>query len=172
MPSIIVFGATGFVGVPTIKALKAAHPSWSVTAYVRPSKSAESVRSSLRVDSVETGDFTDFEKIKSLSKEHDVAFNAGSSFTPDVVTAIVAGFKEKPGPAKGKLIHISGAGNFIDFGTTGDFNPESKVWDVSVSSDGSVDESLITGNRTATKMTLRASRSRCSMGHRTPCEYS
>jgi nucleoside-diphosphate-sugar epimerase len=29
---------------------------------------------------------------------------------------------------KGKLIHISGAGNFIDFGTSGNFNPESKDW--------------------------------------------
>lgn len=26
------------------------------------------------------------------------------------------------------MIHISGAGNFIDFGTSGNFNPESKVW--------------------------------------------
>lgn len=134
MPSIIVFGATGFVGVPTIRALKAAHPPWSITAYVRPSRSAEEVRSSLGVDRVETGDFADFEKIKTLTQEHDVAFNAGSSFTPDLVTAIVAGFKEKPGSQKGKLIHISGAGNFIDFGTTGKFNPDSKVWDVSANS--------------------------------------
>lgn len=86
------------------------------------------------MDRVESGDFSDYEKIKCLSKEHDVAFNAGSSFTPDVVTAIVAGFKEKSGTSKGKLVHISGSGNFIDFGTTGEFNPDSKVWNVRLSS--------------------------------------
>lgn len=120
--------------MPTIKALKLAHPTWRITAYVRPSRSVEAVKAELGVDRVETGEFSDFEKIKTLSKEHDIAFNAGSSFTPDVVTAIVAGFKGKPAGSRGKLIHISGSGNFIDFGTTGEFNPKSKVWSVRVPS--------------------------------------
>ena len=148
MPSIVVFGATGFVGgeilgypfcptyptnernaAPVIRELKKTHPSWLITAYVR-SKSPAEVKKNLGVDRVVLGDFSDFEKIKSLSKEHDIAFNAGSSFSRDPVSAIVAGLKERPSDSKGKLVHISGAGNFIDSGTTGDFNPESKVWNV------------------------------------------
>jgi hypothetical protein len=80
------------------------------------------------VDHIVVGDFSDSEKIKNISKEHDIIVNAGNSFTKDPVTSIIAGLKEKDGATKGKLIHISGAGNFIDFGTSGNFNPESKVW--------------------------------------------
>lgn len=72
------------------------------------------------------GDFSDFEKVKAASAEHDIAVNAGNSFTADPVAAIIAG-QESRG-TKGKVIHISGGGNFIDFGTSGNFNPESKVW--------------------------------------------
>ena len=105
------------------------------------------------MNNVAIGEFGDFEKIKTLSKEHDIVINAGNSFTGDPVTAIAAGLRERPSDSKGKLIHISGmldefkafdpfrcvheqrmltstpgAGNFIDFGTSGQFNPESKVW--------------------------------------------
>ncbi|KAL5422816.1 hypothetical protein PMIN04_004430 [Paraphaeosphaeria minitans] len=54
--------------------------------------------------------------------------NAGNSFTGDPVNSIIAGQREKSGAVKGKLIHISGGGNFIDFGTSGNFNPNDKVW--------------------------------------------
>lgn len=74
------------------------------------------------------GDFSDAAKISALSREHDIAVNAGNSFTGDLVAAIIAGQKAKEPGYPGKLIHISGAGNFIDFGTSGNFNPESKVW--------------------------------------------
>ncbi|CZR38208.1 uncharacterized protein FPRO_06601 [Fusarium proliferatum ET1] len=122
MPSIIVFGASGFVGVPYVKALKKAHPDWPVTAYVRSPQS----ESQLNTDRVIVGDFSDFEKVKAASAEHDIAVNAGNSFTADPVAAIIAGQKSRG--TKGKVIHISGGGNFIDFGTSGSFNPESKVW--------------------------------------------
>ncbi|KAF5264504.1 hypothetical protein FOXYS1_4717 [Fusarium oxysporum] len=123
MPSVIVFGASGFVGAPYTKALKQAHPDWSITAYVRSPQQSES---QLSADRVVVGDFSDFEKVKAASTEHDIAVNAGNSFTADPVAAIIAGQKSR-GP-KGKVIHISGGGNFIDFGTSGNFNPESKVW--------------------------------------------
>ncbi|KAF5003993.1 hypothetical protein FDECE_9493 [Fusarium decemcellulare] len=128
MPSVIIFGASGFVGAPYTRAIKESHPDWLVTAYVRSSKPENELKASLKADKIIVGDFNDLEKVKKASQEHDIAVNAGNSFTADPVAAIIAGQKEKEGTSKGKLIHISGAGNFIDFGTSGNFNPESKVW--------------------------------------------
>ena len=98
-----------------------------MTAYVRSTKPENELKDRLQADRIIVGDFNDFEKIRNASKEHDIAVNAGNSFTADPVAAIIAGQKDK-GAGKGKVIHISGAGNFIDFGTSGNFNPESKVW--------------------------------------------
>lgn len=128
MPSVIIFGATGFVGAPLTRAIKDAHPDWPLTAYVRPGRSIEELKTTLPADRFEFGDFNDFDKIKALSKKHEIAINAGASFTAEPVVAIIAGLKERPTASKGKLIHITGAGNYIDFGTSGNFNPESKVW--------------------------------------------
>jgi hypothetical protein len=114
---------TDFVfSAPYTKALKQAHPDWSVTAYVR----SPQANSQLKADRIIVGDFSDFEKVKAASAEHDIAVNAGNSFTADPVAAVIAGQKSRG--SKGKVIHISGGGNFIDFGTSGNFNPESKVW--------------------------------------------
>ncbi|KAL6924034.1 hypothetical protein FSST1_001308 [Fusarium sambucinum] len=124
MPSVIIFGASGFVGAPYTRTLKQAHPDWQITAYVRSTN--PDLRTSLDVDRIITGDFTDFDKVKAASSEHDIAVNAGNSFTSEPVAAIIAGQKERA--TRGKVIHISGAGNFIDFGTSGNFNSESKVW--------------------------------------------
>ncbi|CAG7561789.1 unnamed protein product [Fusarium equiseti] len=124
MPSVIVFGASGFVGVPYTRALKEAHPDWQITAYVRSTD--PTLKTTLNVDRIITGDFTDFEKVKAASAEHDIAVNAGNSFTSEPIAAIIAGQQSRA--TKGKIIHISGAGNFIDYGTSGNFNPESKVW--------------------------------------------
>ncbi|KAF2720602.1 NAD(P)-binding protein [Polychaeton citri CBS 116435] len=128
MLSIAIFGANGFIGAPLSRAIKQAHPDWKVTAYVRSTQATEFLKSSLQADSIIVGDFGEFEKIKAVSKEHDIVVNAGNSFTSEPITAIVAGLKENQSSIKGKLIHISGAGNFIDFGTSGNFNPDSKVW--------------------------------------------
>lgn len=99
-----------------------------MTAYVRSNQSEDELKSRLKADRIAVGTFDQFEKISALSKEHDIAVNAGSSFTGDLVAAIITGQKAKTNGLKGKLIHISGGGNFIDFGTSGNFNPESKVW--------------------------------------------
>ncbi|KAL1595202.1 hypothetical protein SLS60_009890 [Paraconiothyrium brasiliense] len=120
---------------PYVKALKQAQPDWPVTAYVRSSKPEAELKASLGADNIIVGDFSDYEKIKKISKEHDIVVNAGNSFTEEPVAAIIAGLKEKDSATKGKLIHISGAGNFIDFGTSGNFNTESKVWNDSKQED-------------------------------------
>ncbi|KAF2445320.1 NAD(P)-binding protein [Karstenula rhodostoma CBS 690.94] len=128
MPSVVVFGATGFVGAPYTRALKQAYPDWYITAYVRSSKPEAELKVTLKADHIIVGDFSDSEKIKKISRENDIVVNAGNSFTGDPVTSIIAGQKENTGATKGKLIHISGGGNFIDFGTSGNFNTDSKVW--------------------------------------------
>lgn len=99
-----------------------------MTAYVRSTKPEDELKASLKADRIIVGDFSDFESIRKASKAHDITVNAGNSFTGDPVAAIIAGQKDKPGASKGRVIHISGAGNFIDFGTLGSFNPDSKVW--------------------------------------------
>lgn len=117
-----------FLQAPYIKALKQAHPDWRVTAFVRSARAERELKDSLKADRVVRGDFNEHEKIEALTREHDIVVNAGNSFTGDLVAAIIAGQKAKSPGSKGKLIHISGGGNFIDFGTSGNFNPDSKVW--------------------------------------------
>ncbi|KAI0141238.1 hypothetical protein GGR57DRAFT_419478 [Xylariaceae sp. FL1272] len=140
MPSILVIGATGFIGAPLCKTLKRVHPNWSVTAQLRSSTTLSEQDLNNRIGTVDRvvkiADWTDYDAIKRISAEHDVVINAGNSFTADPVTAIVAGLQErKKHGSLARLIHISGGGNWIDFGTSGNFNPESKVWN-----DDSVDD--------------------------------
>lgn len=111
-----------------MKAVKKEHPDWSVTAYVRGSASEQHFKDKLNVDHVIFGEFSDFDKVKKSSSDHDIAVNAGNSFTAEPIAAIIAGQKGKPDGSRGVVIHISGGGNFIDFGITGNFNAESKVW--------------------------------------------
>ena len=113
---------------PYIKAVKQAHPEWHVTAYVRSTRPENELKAALKADRIAVGTFEESEKISALSKEHDISVNAGNSFTGDLVAAIIAGQKAKVNGSKAKLIHVSGGGNWIDYGTSGNFNPESKVW--------------------------------------------
>lgn len=113
----------------TIKAIKRAHPFWQVTAFVRSGKPVDDIRSELGVERVVDGEFSEADKIKNLSQEHEIVVNAGQSSSGELASAIVEGLKQRT--TEGKLIHISGGGNFIDFGTSGEFNPKSKVWSVS-----------------------------------------
>lgn len=179
MPSVVVFGSTGFVGgtylvagsltreltlaAPLIKAIKQAHADWPVTAFARSGRRPEDVKKELGADSIVVGEFTDFDKIREVTREHDIAVNAGNSFSAEPIGAIVAGLKERPDDRKGKLLHISGtsdehsplrnvvtnrpgAGNFIDHGTSGQYNPASKVWDDGNEDDiRQVNESMFNG---------------------------
>lgn len=86
----------------------------------------------MRADRIVHGDFSQKDLVRSLSKDHDIVINAASSFDGDFVESIIAGMEERPENSKGTLVHLSGTGNFIDLGTTGNFNPESKIWNVSL----------------------------------------
>ncbi|KAI1264024.1 hypothetical protein F5Y18DRAFT_437215 [Xylariaceae sp. FL1019] len=133
MPSILVLGATGFIGAPLCQALKRIHPEWNVTAQLRRTSTLSEKDLNTKLGTVDrvvqVSDWTDFDAIKSASAEHDLVINAGNSFTADPVTAIIAGLQERKKQGKlAKLLHISGGGNWLDFGMSGNFNPDSKVW--------------------------------------------
>jgi hypothetical protein len=75
---------------------------------VRSTRFIDGVKTDLGVENVVHGEFNEFEKIKALSKNHEIVVNAGNSFTNEPVAAICAGLKDRSPHAKGKLIHING----------------------------------------------------------------
>jgi uncharacterized protein YbjT (DUF2867 family) len=131
MPSVLLFGATGLVGARLAADIKRSHPDWALTAFFRNPSADEYFKSTARVDTIVHGSFSDTDLVRTLSKSHDIVINAATSFDVDFVNLVIAGMEERPASNKGTLIHVSGTGNFIDFGTTGNFNPDSKVWNVS-----------------------------------------
>ncbi|KAK4938465.1 hypothetical protein LTR10_021094 [Elasticomyces elasticus] len=129
MPSVLLIGATGLIGTHLAADIKRSHPEWPLTAFYRNRAADEYFKSTAHVDRIVHGSFSDTELVRSLSKEHDIVINAASSFDADLINLIISGMEDRPSTSsKGTLIHLSGTGNFIDYGTTGNFNPESKVW--------------------------------------------
>lgn len=82
------------------------------------------------VDRIVHGSISDTDLVRSLSKEHDIVINAITSFDGTFVDKIISGMEERTEESRGTVIHISGTGNFIDNGKTGNFNSKSKVWNV------------------------------------------
>ena len=62
-----------------------------MTAYVRSIMPENELKASLKADRIIVGEFSDFEKVRKASNQHDIAVNAGNSFTADLVAAIIAG---------------------------------------------------------------------------------
>ena len=127
---------------PLVKALRRDYPTWTLTAQVRRRGALSDAELEARIGTVsnivEVADWSEFETIKRISSQHDIVINAGNSFTAAPVTAIVAGLRERAAAGNvAKLIHISGGGNFIDHSTSGNLNPDSKVWNVSKTIHGS-----------------------------------
>lgn len=112
-------------------ALKKTYPHLPLTVYLRNIEVDDYMTSAVGVDRIVHGDFSEAGKISALAKEHDIVINIGSSWIVPLSEAIVDGLNQKPAGAKPILIHISGAGNFIDHWTTGEANPNAKVWNVS-----------------------------------------
>ncbi|KIW19596.1 hypothetical protein PV08_00169 [Exophiala spinifera] len=128
MPSVLLFGATGLIGARLAADIKKAHPAWPLTAFYRNTAVDDYFTTTAKADRIVHGSFSDTDLVRSLSKEHDIVINAATSFDGSFVDLVISGMEERPETNKGTLIHISGTGNFIDLGTTGNFNPESKVW--------------------------------------------
>ena len=142
-----------------------------MTAFFRGDKSIDGLKSELGVEHVVIGNFSEAAKIASLSKEHDIVINAGSSSSGELVSAIVEGLKQRS--SKGKLIHVSGGGNFIDLGSSGEFNPNSKVWSVSESLRAILESDLMRKcGRTTTRRILNKSGRICLMDPQIRCQHS
>jgi hypothetical protein len=123
-------------------ALKKTHPQLQLTVYLRNKDVDDYMTSTVGVDRIVHGDFSEAEKISALAKEHDIVINIGSSWLVPLSEAIVAGLNQKPAGTKPILIHISGAGNFIDHWTNGEANPNAKIWNVSATSSTRLDDEL------------------------------
>ena len=156
---------------PLTREIRKAYLDWSVTVYVRNTQVDEYLKSNLGANRIVHGTFEESEKIRALAKEHEFVINAGSSFDPVLSAAIIAGLKERPAKSKGTLLHISGAGNFIDGGTTGVANPSGKVWNVCDPFLLSTRRRLANDfDRTQMKMTLSKLMRQCSMEPLTSCK--
>ncbi|EXJ69102.1 uncharacterized protein A1O5_08037 [Cladophialophora psammophila CBS 110553] len=128
MPSVLLFGATGLIGSRLAVHVKKAHPEWPLTVFLRNTNVDEWFRATVNADRIVHGSISDIDLVRSLSWEHDIVVNAISSFDGGFINNVISGMEDRPEHAKGTLIHISGTGNFIDNGKSGNFNPDSKVW--------------------------------------------
>ncbi|KAK9319840.1 hypothetical protein V1517DRAFT_26496 [Lipomyces orientalis] len=136
MPSILLLGVTGLVGSHLVLALKREYPAYPVTVYLRNRNIEEYLRETAGVSRIVYGTYHETEKLAAVAKEHDIVINVGSSWDPVPSRAIVAGLSQRPVGVKTTMIHMSGAGNFVDTSSsTGNANPSAKVW-----SDGNVED--------------------------------
>ena len=102
-----------------------------MTVYLRNRDIEEYLIKTAGVSRIVYGTYEETEKLTALAKGHDIVINVGSSWDPVPSQAIVAGQNQRPAGAKTTLIHMSGAGNFVDTSSkTGIANPRAKVWNV------------------------------------------
>ncbi|MCJ1405532.1 hypothetical protein MMC11_008760 [Xylographa trunciseda] len=130
MPSILLFGATGQMGSHLVLALRKAHPTLPLTVYLRNASIDSYLTTTVGVSEIVHGDFSQLEKVAAVAAAHDIVINMASSWDVPLTKAIIAGLRQRPAGATSTLIHISGAGNFVDATTEGGtWNPESKLYD-------------------------------------------
>lgn len=95
------------------------------------------------------GTFDDKEKIVALAKEHDIVINVASSWDVPLSEAIVEGLQQQSDEKKTTLIHMSGAGNFVDKRwKDGAFHADAKIWNVSFEERHETKMNLLTNCRT------------------------
>jgi nucleoside-diphosphate-sugar epimerase len=71
------------------------------------------------------GTYADTAEVQQLVSKHSITVNVGSSWDTALTEAILRGIQVKPGERRKILIHMSGAGNFVDYGRSGNFVPQS-----------------------------------------------
>lgn len=102
-----------------------------VTVFLRNKNLDVYLYETAKVNKVVHGTFDEKDKIVALAKTHDIVINVGSSWDVPLSEAIVEGLKQQPGGKKRTLIHMSGAGNFVDKRwTDGAFHADAKIWNV------------------------------------------
>lgn len=115
-----------------VLALKKEYPHLPLTVYLRNREIDAYLKETAGVSKIVHGTYHETEKLSALAKDHDIVINVGSSFDPVPSQAIVDGLSQRPAGSMKALIHMSGAGNFVDTTSdTGIANPQAKVWNVS-----------------------------------------
>lgn len=107
------------------------HPELKFTALVRNPSSIEAVRN-LGIDVVQ-GSFSDIDLITSHARAADITINSADSDSTTLNEAILTGQRARvvdDGKPPAVLLHTSGVAVFMDGGTEGRHNPNSKIWNV------------------------------------------
>ncbi|KAI9436010.1 NAD-binding protein [Lactarius indigo] len=129
MPTVFYLGATGYIGGTVLADLLKIYPDLKVTALVRNPAHIDAIRG-LGVEVVQ-GTFSDTDLITSHARKADITVNTADADDVALTTAILAGHKarveeDKLSPAV--LLHTSGVAVFLDNGTEGKHDPNSKLW--------------------------------------------
>lgn len=124
MPSLLLFGASGYIGGHFLVKLRKIHPEIPVTAIVRSTTHTAAIEATGA--KVVKGTFADVDLIADLSSKNDIVVNAADCDDQGLTNAILKGIQAAG--KKGTIIHISGAGNFLDGGKTGAVVPNAKTW--------------------------------------------
>jgi hypothetical protein len=99
--------------------------------YLRNTTIDEYLTKTAGVKRIVHGTYSEPEKISALSAEHDIVINVGTSWDVALSEAIVAGLERRPAEKKTVLLHMSGAGNFVEkTWKDGSFHEGTKVWSV------------------------------------------
>ena len=129
-----LFRSLTSISAHLLPALREHAPSSPLTVFLRTNAIDNYLTKTLSVSRVVHGSFSDYDIILQLASEHDIIINVGSSWDTALSEAIVKGMTEGYNTRGGKkpaLIHMSGAGNFVDKRwVDGSHHSESKVTSV------------------------------------------
>jgi nucleoside-diphosphate-sugar epimerase len=129
--SLLLLGASGQVGGALLSLLRKQHSSLPITVFLR-TQALDSAIQTLPNMTIIHGDFGTPEGLSSLEaavSKHSITINSATSSNVAVNQAILRGLNTYKATTQRKaiLIHLSGAGNFADNSTTGDFNSSGEV---------------------------------------------
>ncbi|TDL16202.1 NAD-binding protein [Rickenella mellea] len=126
--SILVFGASGYVGGSVLVALRKKYPDALIKAFIRSPEQAEAIRAAGANPII--GTFGELDKVADLSHDADIVLQCADSDNVELITAILRGMKRRKDEGKrvGSLIHTSGTAIFLDGSKTGKFDPNGKIW--------------------------------------------
>ncbi|KAG8950896.1 hypothetical protein FRC03_012693, partial [Tulasnella sp. 419] len=129
--SVLIIGATGYIGGSIVAQLVSTHPGNKYSAIVRNPNDLPKVEA-LKVEAVEASS-KDYVLIQKISSDFDVVINAADADDSDLANAVIAGLEKRAGISAGGqkpiYIHTSGTGVVTDK-PSGAWNPETceKIW--------------------------------------------
>ncbi|KAH9994391.1 hypothetical protein BJV77DRAFT_943656 [Russula vinacea] len=129
LSTVFYIGATGYIGGAVLAELVKTHPELKITALVRNSSHVKAIRE-LGIEVVE-GSFSDTDLISSRVRVADITVNSADSDDVALNAAILAGQRARvvdDGKPPAVLLHTSGVAVFVDGGTEGKHDPNSKLW--------------------------------------------